>query len=124
MPITMEPPFVSSRQNTLKGTVSVITADDVLHARLSPQVAMQWETDFGDAGLMRAMKVLDMVGPFRAVIPSELVDELGMRRINATCTGYSSGSAFVRTATARKFKKACIVVSARPRRTLTKGSST
>jgi acetylornithine/succinyldiaminopimelate/putrescine aminotransferase len=66
----------------------LIRTDDVLRDRLSPQLVVKFESEFGNADLMSAVRRLDMAGPFRAVTPWELEDECGVRRINAT--GYAA----------------------------------
>jgi acetylornithine/succinyldiaminopimelate/putrescine aminotransferase len=72
----------------MSGSLSLIRTDDVLHGSLGFQEAVQFEIQFGNADLIRAVKVLGMAGPFEAVSPWELEDERGVRRINAT--GYSA----------------------------------
>lgn len=65
-----------------------ITADEILHGKLEAGHAVKLEGQYGNADLIRAMKLLDMAGPFTPVNPWELEDEHGVRRINAS--GYSA----------------------------------
>src|SRR5690348_8956418 len=68
----------------MSDTPRLIRTEGVLHGSLSAQEAVQCEVQFGNADLIRAVKVLGMAGPFQAVSPWELEDERGVRRINAT----------------------------------------
>lgn len=67
---------------------SLIRAEDVLHDQLTAERAVTWDLTHGNADLIRALKALDMAGPFTVVSPWEVEDEHGARRINAT--GYSA----------------------------------
>lgn len=66
----------------------MIRTEDVLEGRLSAHEARELDMRYGNLDLIRAMKRLDMAGPFTAVNPWELADEHGVRRINAA--GYSA----------------------------------
>lgn len=78
------PATISGDERKALHALPLISTDDVLSDRISPERTVQLETEFGNADLIHAMKALDMAGPFKAVTPWELDDERGVRRINAT----------------------------------------
>jgi acetylornithine/succinyldiaminopimelate/putrescine aminotransferase len=67
---------------------ALIRTSDVLTGHLSPERAIDWDMRYGNLDLIRAMRSLDMAGPYMAVSPWALEDEQGTRRINAT--GYAA----------------------------------
>ncbi|CAM4124390.1 aspartate aminotransferase family protein [Deinococcus marmoris] len=65
-----------------------ISADDVLHERLSAPDTRRLELEYGNAELLYGLGILGVAGPFARVTPWELEDEDGVRRINAS--GYAA----------------------------------
>lgn len=85
-----EPPLLEPGPTSHKkrrGT-KLISAEDVLGGNLGPELAVDLDTRYGNADLIRAMRLLGMAGPFRPVSPWELEDQDGHRRIDAS--GYSA----------------------------------
>lgn len=74
----------------MKPSVSLkrISTEEILHDKLDADRAVKLDQAHGNTDLIRAMKLLDMAGPFTQVSPWELEDEHGERRINAS--GYSA----------------------------------
>ncbi len=65
-----------------------ISAEEILHVGLDADRVVKLDQAHGNTDAIRAMKFLDMAGPFTPVSPWELEDEHGVRRIDAS--GYSA----------------------------------